>query len=348
MSWVLEEIDINGDVVREIDSGTGSSNKMKTYNGLEVNDTTCLKYTLTDSYGDGICCARIPNALNGNIKVYWNGELTETMDGKAYSTEYETSGNTGYEGSISYIIQDGVEPYGGSCTFSGQDEPATGCHEDTAIDVIFVLDTASDLLADCQNTYFPAIIDLVENYLPRDSLKISIVTYGTDESTRINNIYTPVVNTPLTNSNSLTEVITFDGTGTTYEWDTLKAQIEDMSPSECIGGGHATPDAINVSITTYVNEYGDTYDTTRQQYILLFTNQYIDIEQTQNRFGCGYFNSILEANGINTIIITETYGSDPGTDLTCLTDNSNYLIDMNYFTEIDNYYERIQNLTCSC
>ena len=72
------------------------------------------------------------------------------------------------------------------------------CNTALNTDIVFVLGTSSDLMHDCQIYYFSLIIDLIENHIPKDSLRTSIVTFGTDESTMPTK-YTPIIKAPLTN-----------------------------------------------------------------------------------------------------------------------------------------------------
>eukprot|EP01084_Bolivina_argentea_P034292 63459_1 len=173
--WEVFKISANGSRML-LDSGSGIDNTLST-KLMSVSPTNCLLYNLTDTYGDGI------DQDGGHIDVYYgwtsidNAVPTETFDGKAYSDEYLSSGRGGQAGSVSYYIQNGVEPFGG-CAFPDQ-KHIPGCQETTAVDIIFLLDTASDLSYECQHYYFSSIVDLMHNHIPRDDLRISILTFGT-------------------------------------------------------------------------------------------------------------------------------------------------------------------------
>eukprot|EP01083_Nonionella_stella_P270033 914023_1 len=167
ITWWLEQIDASG-VATLLAEGSGSANKMETPAGLTVDQNACLRYRILDSYGDG----------GGSISVYWGEDLTYPCTiflNRAFSAAYNTGNGGGEPGTSEFLFQDGVGVLGTVCSFDSMDKPNTGCHEDIAVDIIFVMDTSSDLTQYCQSQYWDAIIDLVEHHVPRTDLKIGIV-----------------------------------------------------------------------------------------------------------------------------------------------------------------------------
>eukprot|EP01084_Bolivina_argentea_P296746 511126_1 len=337
-----------------LDSGSGITNTLATKQRLQVNDTDCLLYNFTDLYGDGL---KTPGA----IQVYFgqtsidNNDATQTFSGAAQSDQYKTTGKGGYAGHLEYYIQNGVRP-NGDCVFPGQNTPDKGCHETTSVDIIFLLDTSSDLSYDCQNNYFESITELIDDNIPRENLKIAILTYGTDTS---DYPATTIINKPLNDNNIFPSTpndlkpINFAG-----NWvDIYKDNILALKDTECLGGGHATIEAIYAAINVYTNIYGTSYNNTnRQQYIILFTNEDIDITQTKNKFSCENLQQTLEVNGINFILLSEgkfgMFGQtnvEINNNLKCLQDTQgeNNLIFVNYFSKLSDQYGNIEELVCS-
>lgn len=345
VNWTLEKLYADG-TADLLDEGSGTANTLKTMTNLMVNDTDCLRYNLTDSWGDGICCNQ---PENGQINVYFgddsidNDDPTETFEGRAWSDYYiETGKGGGGSGFKSYRIENGSKPYGGCSILP------TGCHETTAVDVIFVLDASADLTYDCQNVYFPAIIDLVEDYLPRDDLKMAIITFGTDGSASGGTILRKSMNDNATNttiSSSDLKSIDFSNGG---NWENeYKDAIKSYGDTECIGGGHSTIDAINHAANIFVEVYGNSYDLTRQQYVVLMTTDSIDSTQTKS-YSCSYNQQVLEANGINMVLISEVTDGTPNALLECLAGyESENIISMEYFAKIADDYDTIENALCS-
>ena len=343
ISWTLEKLYANGSA-DILDEGSGISGDLKTMSPLMVKDTDCLRYNLTDSWGDGICC-NSPN--NGRIDVYFgdnsvdNGETTEMFDGRAWSDYYIETGKGGDgSGSASYLIEGGIKPYGGCSILP------TGCHENTAVDVIFVLDTSADLTYDCQNIYFPAIIDLVEDHLPRDDLKMAIITFGTDaDDDTVLRMSMNDAPTSTTVSSSDLKSIGFSSGGS---WQgKYKDAIKSFGETECIGGGHSTIDAIHHAADIFVEVYGDSYDLTRQQYIVVMTTDDIDNSQTKS-YSCSYNQQVLEANSINMVLISEITDGTPNAVLECLAGyKEDNIISMEYFAKIADDYDAIENALCS-
>lgn len=330
ISWTLEQLYADG-TVAFLDNGTGISNTLTTMSGLMANDAECFRFNLTDSWGDGICCN---HADDGNISVYYgdtsidNDDPTETFDGRAWSDYYmETGKGGGGSGSISYLIENGIKPYGGCSILP------TGCQETTAVDIIFVLDTSAAMTYECQNVYFPTIIELVEDYLPRDDLRMAIVTFGTDDDDNT------IIGTPM----DLTSI----GFSSGGSWEgKYKDDVGSLGKTECIGGGHSTIDAINHSLAIFAETNGDTYDLTRQQYIVVLTTDDLDSTQTAS---CSDEREEFEANGINMVLISEISDGTPNALLECMTGyKDENIISMEYFAKIADEYDAVENAVCSC
>ena len=347
ISWTLEKLyeDGSADV---LDEGTGLSGNLKTMSNLVVNDTDCLRYNLTDSWGDGICC-NSPN--NGEINVYFgdnsvdNEEPTETFDGRAWSDYYIETGKGGDgSGTASYLIENGYKPYGGCSILP------TGCHETTAVDVIFVLDTSADLTYDCQNVYFPAIIDLVEDHLPRDDLRMSIIAFGTDGSTADHTVLRMSMNDDPTSTTVSSSDLKSFGFAPGGKWSGAggyRDDIKSFGETECIGGGHSTIDAIDQAVDIFVEVNGGSYNLTRQQYIVVMTTDDIDSDQTKS-YDCSYNQQVLEANGINMVLLSEITDSTPNAVLECLAGyKADNIISMEYFAKIADEYDSIESAVCS-
>eukprot|EP01084_Bolivina_argentea_P133945 236361_1 len=315
-TWWLEQLDASGTATL---LATGQGHPFNnppiwaTPVRFEVDENACLQYRIRDMYGDG----------GGYVSVYFDsdgdgdldadsttGELVAsyTFDSDAESDKYRGGGGGGDVGYSTHLFQNGVAPLGTVCTFDSIPKPDTGCHEEMAVDIIFVVDTSSDLLRYCQQDYYwDTIIDLVEHYVPRTDLQIAIVTYGTDAAELRE--YVPFVYRPFSDSRS--GVPTADdlkacGPNLGVWWfQGLKPALQSFRRTQCIGGGHSTISALDMAITMFVEKYGTMHAPERRQYIIMMTDSNIEVDEYKNKYPdpCYSWKQTLEANAIEFILL---------------------------------------------
>eukprot|EP01083_Nonionella_stella_P265898 900137_1 len=325
ITWWLEQIDESG-IATLIAEGSGSTNKMETPVGLTVDDNACLRYRILDSYGDG----------GGFITVYWGDDLTTpstTFLNHAFSAAYNAGNGGGDPGTSEFLFQDGVGVLGTVCSFDSMTKPDTGCHEDIAVDIIFVMDTSSDLTQYCQSQYWDAIIDLVEHHVPRTDLQIAIVTYGSDDVDHL--LFRPF-STPkdgIATSHDIKSCsFGFQGSWVNY----LRPMLQSFGSSECIGGGHSTISALDMAIQMFANKYGQMYDPSRRRYIILMTDSTIDVDQTQT----------FDSDPYSSFILLSASDA-PNPHLSRLIAHDDNLILLESFSQIKDAYVLVEDIVCS-
>eukprot|EP01083_Nonionella_stella_P140607 431489_1 len=335
--WTLEKVSFDG-TSEVIDGGNGRQNILATKPQLTVNYTDCLRYNITDDYGDG----------GGYVEVYFgeysvlNRIATETFENNAKSNLFLISGEGPEQGRMSRLLQYGRGVLGQSCVFSNV-KPEVGCHEDTAVDIVFAVDTSSDLTIECQEYYFKSIVHLVEHYLPRNDLNLAVLPYGSSfaDNTIINKpLSSPPHDSGAAHYNDLQKV----GFGDGGSWfNNLKPQI---LSTPCIGGGHKSIDALQLAIDIYSARYAamDPLDAIkRQQYIMMFTDQYLDGDQMDDH--CTIWKDTLTTHGIHFVLLSQSSVANPY--LFCLSQHSQNVITMDYFAKMLTQYRNIQGLVCS-
>eukprot|EP01083_Nonionella_stella_P312427 1117363_1 len=357
-TWWLEQLDASGTATL---LATGEGHPFNnppiwaTPVRFEVDENACLQYRIRDMYGDG----------GGYVSVYFDsdgdgdldadsttGELVAsyTFDSDAESDKYRGGGGGGDVGYSTHLFQNGVAPLGTVCTFDSIPKPDTGCHEEMAVDIIFVVDTSSDLLRYCQQDYYwDTIIDLVEHYVPRTDLQIAIVTYGTDAANLHD--YVPFVYRPFSDPRSgvptATDLKECGSNLGVWWFQGLKPALQSFRRTQCIGGGHSTISALDMAITMFVEKYGTMHAPERRQYIIMMTDSNIEVDEYKNKYPdpCYSWKQTLEANAIEFILLNAADTVSP--HLSCLLSRDENLILLDSFGQLEDAYELVEDLVCS-
>ena len=118
------------------ESGSGNSYDFKSTCIIPTADDSCFAFNIYDSLGDCFCCHEVLGS--GHMNISYDGEI-QRLDGRVYSSGYESNGEEGIPANETYLFENGefVE-----CCRYDASYATRWCGLDSAIDIMFTFDTS--------------------------------------------------------------------------------------------------------------------------------------------------------------------------------------------------------------